>query len=223
MNLLNDVASQQYLDAVKTVQFSADRIPNFAELEHILAPLTGWSLQVVPNLCPDKEFFEYLSQKKFTATCWLRSMEQLDYLEEPDMFHDVFAHVPLLSNVDYVNFFRGLSEIALEYIDDPVAIDLLSRVYWFTIEFGLIRENAELKIYGAGILSSFGECRHAIGDHTSKYNFNVRHILHTSYRKDVMQDTYFVINSFEQLYHSLPDIRKELPVALKEAAMPSAL
>lgn len=217
MNQLHNVASQQYLDAIETVQFSADRIPDFAALKQLLAPLTGWSLKVVPNLCPEKEFFEFLSRKQFTATCWLRSMEQLDYLEEPDMFHDVFAHVPLLSNSDYVEFLQGLSEIALEHIEDAKAIELLGRIYWFTIEFGLIRENDQLKIYGAGILSSFGETKHALGDHTAKYNFNVKHIMHTPYRNDVMQDTYFVIESFEQLYHSLGDIRKELAIALAPA------
>lgn len=94
---------------------------------------------MVPNISPQKEFFEFLSQKKFTSTCWLRSMEQLDYLEEPDMFHDVFAHVPLLCNHDYVNFFKGISDIALKHIDNPEVVELLGRIYWFTIEFGLIK------------------------------------------------------------------------------------
>lgn len=105
----------------------------------ILQSITGWSLEVVPNISPQKEFFEFLSQKKFTSTCWLRSMEQLDYLEEPDMFHDVFAHVPLLCNHDYVNFFKGISDIALKHIDNPEVVELLGRIYWFTIEFGLIK------------------------------------------------------------------------------------
>src|ERR1700752_681184 len=123
MEILTPIVSTEYLKALEVVKFNSDKIPDFTEVNNLLSPITGWGLQVVPNISPQKEFFEFLSQRKFTATCWLRNMEQLDYLEEPDMFHDVFAHVPLLSNRDYVNFFHGLSEIALEHIDDPFAIE----------------------------------------------------------------------------------------------------
>jgi phenylalanine-4-hydroxylase len=137
-------------------------------------------------------------------------MAQLDYLEEPDMFHDVFGHMPLLTNSDYSNFFTAFGKLALNYIDNAYAIELLSRVYWFTIEFGLIRENGELKIYGAGIMSSFGETKHAIANHSLKLDFDVDAILDTPYRKDILQDRYFVIDSFEQLYTSIPDIEEGL-------------
>lgn len=210
MDILRSVASKSYLDAMEAVQFSNDRIPDFDKVNELLLPLTGWALTVVPNLCPDKEFFEHLDQKRFTATCWLRTMEQLDYLEEPDMFHDVFAHVPLLSNKDYVQFFKGLSEIALKFIDHAEMIDILSRIYWFTIEFGMIREDGMLKIYGAGIISSKGETLHCLSDAAAHEPFDVRTILATTYRKDTLQEKYFVIDSFEQLYHSLPEIEKQL-------------
>src|ERR1043165_7056572 len=157
MEILPALVSAEYLEALRTVKFTREKIPDCKEIAEILRPLTGWSIHVVPNISPQKEFFEFLSQKKFTSTCWLRTMEQLDYLEEPDMFHDVFAHVPLLSNEKYVGFFKGISDLALKHIDDPKAIDLLGRIYWFTIEFGLIREENALKIYGAGIISSMGE------------------------------------------------------------------
>lgn len=215
MDILNANVSKEYLDALARVDFSEKRIPDFDALKQLLEPHTGWSLEVVPNICPQKEFFQFLSQKKFTATCWLRSMDQLDYLEEPDMFHDVFAHAPLLSNPEYVNFFQGLSEIALEHIDDVEAIELLSRLYWFTIEFGLIRENGQDKIYGAGIISSNGETKHCMGEGIQKWNYDVKQILNTPYRSDTLQDCYFVIDSFEQLYTSLPEIRTELAKALE--------
>jgi phenylalanine-4-hydroxylase len=217
MDVLKEHVSQEYLNALRIIRFSADRIPDFEEVKDILAPLTGWSLHVVPNICPQKEFFEFLSQKKFTATCWLRSMQQLDYLEEPDMFHDVFAHTPLLANSDYVNFFIGLSKIALDHIDNPYAIELLGRIYWFTIEFGLIRENGKIKIYGAGIISSNGETKHALGNETAKHNFNITDILNTTFRTDIFQENYFVIDSFNQLYKSLPVIRQELKLMLEVA------
>ena len=208
MDILSQTVSRNYLDALKIVNFRNDKIPDFNEVNSTLNDLTGWNLHVVPNISPQKEFFKYLSEKKFTATCWLRSFEQLDYIEEPDMFHDVFAHVPLLSNTAYCNFFKGISDIALEHIDDPKAIELLGRIYWFTIEFGLIRENDKLKIYGAGIISSNGETKHCLGNECEKLNFDVNKIMSTDFRTDILQDKYFVIDSFDQLYNALPEIRK---------------
>jgi len=210
MDILSETVSRNYLDALKIVNFRNDKIPDFNEVNSTLKDLTGWNLHVVPNISPQKEFFKYLSEKKFTATCWLRTFEQLDYIEEPDMFHDVFAHVPLLSNTAYCNFFKGISDIALEHIDDPKAIELLGRIYWFTIEFGLIRENDKLKIYGAGIISSNGETKHCLSNECEKLNFDVNKIMSTDFRTDILQDKYFVIDSFDQLYNALPEIRRLL-------------
>lgn len=210
MDILTPNVSAAYLDAIHIIQFNADKIPDFSEVEEILKPLTGWSLEVVPCISPTPEFFQFLSKKKFTATCWLRSMDQLDYLEEPDMFHDVFGHAPLLSNQAYVDFFKGMSDLALKHLDDQHKIDLLGRLYWFTIEFGMIRENGQLKIYGAGIISSKGETAHCLSELTTHLPFDVKTILNTEYRTDILQDRYFVIDSFEQLYHSLPEIERLL-------------
>ena len=210
MEILTPIVSKSYLDALKTVNFTNDRIPDFNDVNSTLKNITGWNLHVVPNISPQKEFFEFLSVKKFTATCWLRTFNQLDYIEEPDMFHDVFAHVPLLSNEAYCNFFKGISDIALEHINDPKAIELLGRIYWFTIEFGLIRENNSLKIYGAGIISSNGETKHCLSDASEKLNFDVKTMLTTDFRTDILQDKYFVIESFDQLYDALPEIKNEL-------------
>jgi len=216
IQLLKPVVSESYLAALEEVNFVAHRIPDFNEVNKRLMSLTGWNLHVVPNITPQKEFFEFLSQKKFTATCWLRSMDQLDYIEEPDMFHDVFAHVPLLSNKSYCDFFKGISEIALQHINDPLAIELLGRIYWFTIEFGLKKENGQVKIYGAGIISSSGETKHCMSNDAEKINFDVHKIMNTGFRTDIMQEKYFVIESFEQLYNSLPDIRFFLESELRD-------
>ncbi len=210
MATLRTTVSQAYLDALNVVGFNANEIPDFKKVDARLKPLTGWGIQVVPNISPQKEFFEFLTKKKFTATCWLRTFEQLDFLEEPDMFHDVFAHVPLLSNKAYCDFFHGIGEIAMEHIDNPKAIEMLGRIYWFTVEFGLIREKGELKIYGAGIISSHGETEHSLHDKTKKFDFDVATIFHTSFRTDIMQDKYCIIDSFDQLYHSLPEIKRLL-------------
>ena len=210
MKQLRPVVSESYLIALEEVNFLATTIPDFNEVNETLKPLTGWSLHVVPTISPQKVFFEFLSQKKFTATCWLRTMEQLDYIEEPDMFHDVFAHVPLLSNRSYCYFFKGISDIAMEYIENPLAIELLGRIYWFTIEFGLKKESDQTKIYGAGIISSLGETNHCLSQKTEKINFDVHTILNTEFRTDIMQEKYFVIESFEQLFNSLPEIKAKL-------------
>ena len=215
MKLLSHTASAEYLKAIGTVGFSSKRIPDFKEVNTVLGNLTGWNLHVVPCISPQKEFFQLLANKRFTATCWLRTMEQLDYLEEPDMFHDVFGHVPLLSNKNYTDFFIGISQLALEHIDNPLAIEFLGRIYWFTIEFGLIREAGQLKIYGAGIMSSFGEVNHCLSDKVTRLDFDVDTIFSTNYRNDQMQNLYFVIDSYEQLYNSLDAIQKSLARMLK--------
>ncbi len=216
MEILNPIVSSEYLKALEAVQFSSTKIPDFEEIANLLKPLTGWSIHTVPNISPQKDFFQFLSQKKFTSTCWLRTMEQLDYLEEPDMFHDVFAHVPLLSNHNYVNFFKGMSDIALKHIDNPKAIELLGRMYWFTIEFGLMKENDQLKIYGAGIISSMGETKHCLSEKAIHLNYDVQDIFNTNFRTDIFQEKYFVIESFEQLYNSLSEIETLLEIALKK-------
>ena len=216
-SLIKSSASSEYLKALDVIGFSDERIPDFKQIADVLKPLTGWNLVTVPNISEQKQFFVFLSQKQFTATCWLRRMDELDYLEEPDMFHDVFGHAPLLSNKAYTDFFKAISHIALKYIDNPKAIELLGRIYWFTIEFGLIRENEKLKIYGAGIISSFGETQNCFKESTKKFDFNVRQILDTDFRTDVLQDKYFVIDSFEQLYRSIPEIQTELEHRITKA------
>ena len=213
---LGSAATTEFFRGLERIEFSSERIPNFVETNQILGGITGWRLQAVPGIVDDDEFFQLLSEKRFPATTWLRKMSQLDYLEEPDMFHDVFAHVPLLSNQHYVDFLKSLSEMAIEHINNPWAVHLLSRIYWFTIEFGLIRENGELKIYGAGILSSTGETQYSISNEPEHIDYNVESMFNTPYRKDIFQPRYYVIESYEQLYSSIPEIKSVLGTLLKK-------
>lgn len=203
---LPEAASQAYLEGLKKIHFSADKIPNFQETNAFLKELTGWRIHVVPGLIPDDEFFQLMANRAFPASTWLRELSKIDYLEEPDMFHDVFGHVPLLTNQPFVDFLQALSKIALRYIDNPWAIQLISRIYWFTVEFGLIRENGKMRIYGAGILSSAGETEFCLSDEATRLEYEVDTIMSTPYRKDVFQKQYFVIDSYEQLYHSTDQI-----------------
>ena len=211
-----EVASEAFIEGLNAVKFNNRQIPNFEETNGILAALTGWKLVAVEGIVDDALFFQLLSEKKFPATTWLRTIEELDYLEEPDMFHDVFAHVPLLANQHFVDFLHGLSTIALEHVDNPWAIQLLSRIYWFTVEFGLINENEGVRIYGAGILSSSGETKFSLSNNPVHHDYDIRTILGTGYRKDAFQECYFVIDSYEQMFDSMDDVKNELSAKLAE-------
>ena len=209
---LQGIVAEEFLIALKDLNFRAEKIPNFNEINKTLRNTTGWSIKTVANISPPKEFFSFLSMKKFTATCWLRSIDQIDYLEEPDMFHDVFGHVPLLSNKDYTDFFKEMGETAMSVIEDPKKLEKLQRIYWFTIEFGLIRKNNDFKIYGAGIISSNEESKNALSKKSKKWEFDVKKIMNHPFKIDVVQDTYYYINSFEQLTFSIAEIRDNLHI-----------
>lgn len=208
MKQLPALASQAFLDGLPAIRFTAERIPNFQETNELLSKLTGWKLFVVKGLIPNKEFFELMADCNFPATTWLRRMDQLDYLEEPDMFHDVFGHVPLLTNADFCNFLQALSKLALVHIENEWAIELISRIYWYTVEFGLINTEEGLRIYGAGILSSSGESVYCMGDVPTRVPYNVQDVVNTPYIKDRYQEKYFVINSYRELYESIGEIER---------------
>ena len=177
-------------------------IPDISKINSWLSRKTGWQIEVVPGLIPIEEFFELLAQKKFCSSTWLRSPDSLDYLEEPDMFHDVFGHIPLLAHPVFSDFILEFGKLGLKYKDNANAILALKRFYWFTIEFGLMRESS-LSIYGAGIISSFGETNISVSSQVKNIDFNLEQILHKDFRTDIMQEEYFVIDSFENLFHSL--------------------
>jgi len=212
--VLADKASKDFLDGIDICGFSSNEIPKVTEINRNLVKTTGWEMYLVPGLVADKPFFEFLASKKFPVTTWIRSVKELEYLEEPDMFHDFYGHVPLLSKQAFVDFIEELAKIALKYIDNPYAVELISRLYWFTVEFGLIKENDQLKIYGAGILSSPSESFFSVNNkEVPRYRFDLRHILKTPYYKHDFQKQYFVIKSYEQLYKSLKYLE---PILLEE-------
>ena len=207
---INLYATQAYIEGLELVGFQRNRIPNFQRVNGVLGNLTGWELVAVEGIVDDQLFFELLADKKFPATTWLRKMSELDYLKEPDMFHDVFAHVPLLANQKFVDFLEQLAKIALRHIDNGWAIQLISRIYWFTVEFGLIEESGKLKIYGAGILSSTGETEFSISEEPIHHLYGVERMFNTGYRKDHFQEEYFVIDSYQTLFDSIGQIEDAL-------------
>lgn len=218
-------ASQAYMDGIVATGFPNKRIPDFEkDLNPRLLPLTGWRVVAVPGLIGNREFFELMADRQFPATTWVRSRDQLDYLPEPDMFHDTFGHVPVLTNQAFCNFLASLSRLALSHVDHEEAIEMIARLYWYTVEFGLIRErdasgNSQLRIYGGGILSSPGETVYALeSDVPRRIDYDVATLLQTPYIIDHFQEQYFVIDSYEQLYESVPVIETTLEELLAEKA-----
>lgn len=174
-------------------------VPNFEELSERLAKLTGWRVVAVPGLVPDDVFFRHLANRTFVAGRFIRTAEQIDYLEEPDVFHDLFGHVPLLTNPVFADYMQAYGEGGLRSLQFG-AIHKLARLYWYTVEFGLIRDASALRIYGAGIVSSHGESQFALDDPSpNRLGFDLLRIMRTPYRIDDYQQTYFVIDSFDDL------------------------
>jgi phenylalanine-4-hydroxylase len=209
---LEGKAHPEYLRCLESLKavLHAGSIPDFDDLNRKLMAENGWSIVVVPGLIPVGQFFKLLSEKKFCSSTWLRSMDQLDYLEEPDMFHDIFGHVPLLMNPDYAKFVEGFGKLGVAYGDDKIVEKQLQRLYWFTIEFGLIRSEENTRIYGAGIISSSGESDHIFEDEIDVHPFSPEKILNTDFITSEIQTRYFEIESFEELYLSVNELNKKL-------------
>lgn len=206
MALLPGRVCDEYLEGVKALEIGDKEIPRFERLTEILKPRTGWEIVAVPGLIPSKPFFTLLANRKFPVTYWIRKPEEMDYLEEPDLFHDLFGHVPLLTNPVYADFIAaygrgGLKAMGLD------ALHFITRLFWYSIEFGLIKTQQGLRIYGAGIVSSRGETLFALdSDSPNRLGFDILRMMQTRYRIDDYQETYFVIDNFEQLFDaSRPD------------------
>ncbi len=197
--LLPGRASDAYLRGLDVLKLSKLGIPDFEELSERLMKLTGWQVVAVPGLVPDAVFFDHMANRRFVAGSFIRRPDQLDYLEEPDVFHDVFGHVPMLADpvfADYLVAYGQGGQRALE-LD---ALKYLGRLYWYTVEFGLIAEDAGLRIYGSGIVSSFAESKFALDDPSpNRIAFDLARVMRTEYRIDDFQQNYFVIPSFDDL------------------------
>ena len=197
--LLPGRAVPEFIDGLDILRLTRAGIPDFTELSERLMARTGWQVVAVPGLVPDRVFFEHLANRRFVAARFIRTPVQLDYLEEPDVFHDVFGHVPLLAHPAFADYMQAYGEGGLK-ADALGSIDHLARLYWYTVEFGLIRQDKELKLYGAGIVSSHGESLFALDDPSpNRIGFDLKRVMRTKYRIDDYQQTYFVIDSFDDL------------------------
>ena len=197
--MLPDRVVPEFIAGLDVLRMTTAGIPKFEELSERLMRATGWQVVAVPGLVPDRVFFEHLANRRFVAGRFIRSPEQIDYLQEPDVFHDVFGHVPLLANPVFADYMQAYGEGGLR-ADGMGAIDRLARLYWYTVEFGLIRQDGALRLYGSGIVSSFAESIFALDDASpNRLGFDLRRVMRTPYRIDDFQQTYFVIDSFEDL------------------------
>ncbi len=188
-----------FLEGLDVLRLSKPGIPDFDELSDRLHRRTGWSVVAVPGLVPDEVFFRHLANRTFIAARFLRRPEESDYLQEPDVFHDVFGHVPLLADPVFADYLQAYGEGGLRSLDFN-ALHRLARLYWYTVEFGLIGGAGDFHIYGAGIVSSFGESHFALDDPSpNRVGFDLRRVMRTRYRIDDYQQTYFVIPSFDDL------------------------
>jgi phenylalanine-4-hydroxylase len=200
MALLPGRACDEFLHGLDVLDLAGDRIPHFDDINARLAKLTGWQLVAVHGLIPDEVFFGHLAARRFPVTWWLREPQQLDYLQEPDLFHDLFGHVPLLTNPVFADYLQAYGQGGLKAAHLH-ALPMLARLYWYTVEFGLIRTASGLRIYGAGILSSRTESLHCLqSTEPQRVGFDLLRIMRTRYHIDRFQDSYFVIDSFDQLF-----------------------
>jgi phenylalanine-4-hydroxylase len=197
--LVQGRACDEFLGALGQLG-SDQQIPRFEDVSARLRRATGWQIVAVPGLIPEEAFFRLLAHRRFPVTVWLRLPSEFDYIVEPDLFHDLFGHVPLLFDPVFADYMQAYGEGGLK-AQRRNALELLSRLYWYTVEFGLIDTVQGLRVYGAGILSSPGEIDHALTNPGAlRIGFDLRRVLRTIYEIDDFQKTYFVIDSFAQLF-----------------------
>ena len=201
--ILKNRATPEFMDGLSKLKVAANGIPDFRRLSDILMKHTGWQVVPVPCIIPDEVFFEHLANKRFVSTCFIRRPDQMDYLQEPDVFHDTFGHVPLLTQPFYAEYMQAYGQAGLQALKSG-NLKKLTRLFWYTIEFGLIKRKEGLRIYGAGIVSSKGESIYSLEDTKPKrIAFDLKRVMQTDYYIDRYQDCYFVIDSFEQLFQGL--------------------
>ncbi|KNG94261.1 phenylalanine 4-monooxygenase [Pseudaestuariivita atlantica] len=197
--VLRTRACPEFLHALDRLALSGGGIPDMAELSERLTPLTGWQVVPVTDLVPDDIFFDHLANRRFPAGAFIRPEAEFDYLSEPDIFHDIFGHVPLLADPVYADFMQAYGRGGARALERG-QLKNLARLYWYTVEFGLIRGQGDLKLFGAGIMSSVAESRFALEDPSpNRIAFDLERVMRTEYDIDDFQKTYFVIDSFEDL------------------------
>ncbi|HEX4763078.1 MAG TPA: phenylalanine 4-monooxygenase [Usitatibacter sp.] len=199
--LVRKYACDEFVATLDTLNFG-EGIPRFDRINAMLRPATNWQLVAVPGLLPDLTFFDHLANRRFPVTVWLRNPEEFDYIVEPDIFHDFFGHVPMLFNPVFADYMQAYGKGGIK-AHALGAIEMLARLYWYTVEFGLIDTKRGLRTYGAGILSSGGEIGYCLDSpNPNRIGFDLMRIMQTRYKIDTFQETYFVIRDFRELFEA---------------------
>lgn len=194
-------ACREFLDGMGKLELVADQIPDFERLSDSLEKVTGWRVVAVPSLVPDAIFFDHLANRRFPAGQFIRRADQLDYIEEPDVFHDVFGHVPMLTHPVFADYMQAYGKGGQRALNEFGQLQNLARLYWYTVEFGLIEGPEGLRIYGSGIASSRAELIYSVESPSpNRIHFDLERVMRTKYRIDDFQESYFVISSFEELF-----------------------
>jgi phenylalanine-4-hydroxylase len=209
MDALRDTASRLFLDGAKTIGLSEAEVPNISDVNFRLASRTGWRAVGVGGFIPATQFFRCLAVRRFPTTLRVRPKAQLDYLPEPDIFHDVFGHVPLHADPIFADFLQRFGQLG-DACTSEAETQALARLFWFTVEFGLIRESGATKVYGSGLISSHKDAANALSDQCSRRPFTLDEVISTSFRTDQIQPVLFEIDSFNDLFVAVEELSKQI-------------
>ena len=202
-------AAREYLEGFEIIGLQPDRLPNLADITKRLGPRTGWSSTPVSGFLPAPAFFEMLANRLFPTTTWLRSRESLEYTPEPDIFHDVFGHVPMHAHRVFGDFLEHYGRVCAG-VGDQETLEKLGRLFWYTVEFGLIRQGGEIKAYGSGVISSAGECQNVINRGCALHDFSLDEVISTPVKVDELQKVLFAVNGFDQIYEAMHEAEQRV-------------
>ena len=210
-------AAEEYLEGFAIIGLRHERLPNLEEISARLHPRTGWNTTPVSGFMPGPAFFEMLSLRKFPTTTWLRKRDSLEYTPEPDIFHDVFGHVPMHAHPVFANFLANYGQLCAGVIAGheseaaaEAMLERIGRLFWYTVEFGLIRQHGRVRVYGSGLISSNGECTNVLEGHCKVQDFSLEAVLNTPVQVDQMHKLLFAIESFDQIYESLQIVQQKI-------------
>jgi phenylalanine-4-hydroxylase len=214
MSQLEQHACAEYLDGFHQIGLQEDSIPNLAEVNKRLGPRTGWNATPVSGFLPPDAFFEMLAARQFPTTTWLRKRESLEYTPEPDIFHDVFGHVPMHAHPVFADFLQQYGRVCLGLMHDKSKLERMGRLFWFTVEFGVIRQKKTIKLYGSGLISSHGESTHVINRAAEGgpeiRDFDLEAVLNQEFLVSEMQKVLYAVESFDQIYEAAKEAEQRL-------------
>jgi phenylalanine-4-hydroxylase len=199
--------AREYLDGFSMIGIEQDRLPNLKSISARLEPRTGWNTTPVSGFLPAPAFFEMLAARRFPTTTWLRSRDSLEYTPEPDIFHDVFGHVPMHAHPVFADFLAYYGRVCAS-VADAAVLEKLGRLFWYTVEFGVIRQGGGIKVYGSGLISSHGECQNVMAGHCAIHDFTLDEVVNTQVKVDELHKLLFAVNSFDQIYEAMHEAER---------------